>query len=343
MEPRLSDPAAYCKNANSPDSLIRSFTDHLNQQFTELHFVCLSHQFAPQAFRLISKTDYSEDMFAKFIKDSKSKSLSVLQEVWLIKPVIGQSNRPDYLFIAHNPGTSVNENLVREFLQFQNIYSGLINMIDVSDKKARDFGAGLISQLTHDINSMIAYLQDIHLSSMLEKKIAYLDILVPKLLLFIREPELSRSKLDLNALVTGIIELNMPERINVKPFPESINLSCDVELINMALTAIISNAYQAAPNTKSKIDVIIDLINSNSPWYDVKWAKISISDTFTGIPADFLPRVFKPLFTTRKNEGHPGLGLSLAQKIVIAHGGSIELHNNSVGGLTVDCYLPLEN
>ena len=343
MDQRNSNSIAYCKNINSPDNLIMAFTSHLNKQYHAPGFVCLTHKFAPQAFGLISKTEHDREIYTKFVKDSETMSLSALKDFWLIKPVLGISQLPDYVIIAPKQTLSGIEELEVELLQLQNIYSGLINTMELTDRTAKDSGAGLISQLTHDINSMIIYLQDIHLSTLLEKKIAYLDILVPKLLLFIRELELSYTKLNLNDLITSIVELNEPDRIELIPLPVEKHLSCDVELINMALSAIISNAYQAASNAKSRVNITVDVIESNSPWHDIAWSKITIMDKFTGIPADFLAMAFRPLFTTKKNVGHPGLGLSLARKIIRAHGGIIELTNNSEGGLTVDCYLPLEN
>ena len=343
MALRISDSAAYCKDANSPDKLITTFTNYLNQQFPEHGFICLAHQFAPQSLRLISETDQNCKTFDLFKKDINSLASGALEKRWLIRPVIGLSKQPDYLIVSQIQILPGDEELDREFTRLQDIYSGLVKMIELTEKNARDSGASLVSQLTHDINSLIVYLQDMHLSTSLEKKISYLDILTPKLLLFIREMELSCSSIYLNDLIRSIIDLNTPERIRLIQPQKDIKLSCDVELINMALTAIISNAYQAAPGKKNCIDLKVEILSGNSPYYKISWARISIIDSFSGITSDFLPLVFKPFFTTRKSEGHPGLGLSLTQKIIKAHRGTIEINNNSSGGLTVDCYLPLEN
>ena len=53
-----------------------------------------------------------------------------------------------------------------------------------------------------------------------------------------------------------------------------------------------------------------------------KQALIVVKDSGKGISPEALPKIFKPFFTTRK-EG-TGLGLSLANGIVQAHGGTIE-------------------
>ena len=67
---------------------------------------------------------------------------------------------------------------------------------------------------------------------------------------------------------------------------------------------------------------------------------ISIRDTGPGIPADRLEAIFEPYFTT-KPEGS-GIGLWIAQEIVLAHGGSIKAANAAEGGAIFTVFLPLE-
>jgi PAS domain S-box-containing protein len=66
--------------------------------------------------------------------------------------------------------------------------------------------------------------------------------------------------------------------------------------------------------------------------------RLTIGDTGPGIPADVLPRVFEPLFTTR-NFG-AGLGLPITRQIVEQHGGTIDIASPPEGGATVTVSLP---
>jgi PAS domain S-box-containing protein len=66
--------------------------------------------------------------------------------------------------------------------------------------------------------------------------------------------------------------------------------------------------------------------------------RLTISDTGPGIPADVLPRVFEPLFTTR-NFG-AGLGLPITRQIVEQHGGTIDIASPPEGGAVVTIRLP---
>jgi signal transduction histidine kinase len=52
---------------------------------------------------------------------------------------------------------------------------------------------------------------------------------------------------------------------------------------------------------------------------------LTVGDTGRGIPPDALPRIFDPYFTTRT--GGLGLGLTIARRIVEAHGGRIEVES----------------
>ncbi len=56
-----------------------------------------------------------------------------------------------------------------------------------------------------------------------------------------------------------------------------------------------------------------------------EWARIVVADTGCGIPSDVLPYIFEPLFTTKKTG--TGLGLSVAQQIVMTNGGSMNVES----------------
>lgn len=73
--------------------------------------------------------------------------------------------------------------------------------------------------------------------------------------------------------------------------------------------------------------------------------EISVDDDGPGIPAEMREEVFRPftrLDTSRNSKtGGVGLGLTIAQDVVQAHGGSIALDASAMGGLRVTVRLPL--
>jgi signal transduction histidine kinase len=66
--------------------------------------------------------------------------------------------------------------------------------------------------------------------------------------------------------------------------------------------------------------------------------RFSIADTGSGIPKEFLPRVFERFFRvpgqSASGNGGAGLGLAIAQEIVVAHGGQISADSAEGAGST---------
>ena len=67
---------------------------------------------------------------------------------------------------------------------------------------------------------------------------------------------------------------------------------------------------------------------------------VEVSDTGGGIPAQVLPSVCEPFFTTRP-EG-TGLGLAIAKRYLEQNGGILEIASRPGEGTTVRLRLPAE-
>ncbi len=104
----------------------------------------------------------------------------------------------------------------------------------------------------------------------------------------------------------------------------------DPNQINQVLLNLLLNAIQAM----DKPGIIrVSLENDDD---DVL---ITVADEGKGIPAENLPNIFRPFFTTK---GHgTGLGLSLARRIVEAHGGQIEVASEVGRGSRFTIRLPI--
>jgi two-component system cell cycle sensor histidine kinase/response regulator CckA len=70
------------------------------------------------------------------------------------------------------------------------------------------------------------------------------------------------------------------------------------------------------------------------------WVRVTVRDRGTGIAPEVLPKIFDPFFTTKS--GGSGLGLSSAHSIVLAHGGTIDVHSKVGEGARFTFYLPAE-
>ena len=111
-------------------------------------------------------------------------------------------------------------------------------------------------------------------------------------------------------------------------------LHCDRLRIEQVLNNLISNAIKYSPGG-GKIG--ISLIRAGDE------ALFDVSDEGMGIPREEIPYIFEPFRRTRTaREDIPGvgLGLSVAQRIVRAHGGRIQVESQIGKGTQFRVYLP---
>ena len=67
---------------------------------------------------------------------------------------------------------------------------------------------------------------------------------------------------------------------------------------------------------------------------------LEVADDGTGIRPEDLPRLTDPFFTTKRDSGGTGLGLSVSSGIVKEHGGTLEFNSTSGSGTTAVLSLP---
>jgi len=106
----------------------------------------------------------------------------------------------------------------------------------------------------------------------------------------------------------------------------------DKQQLTQAFMNLVLNALQAMPGGGAM--TIQASLPSSGPT-----ARVTVSDTGPGIPAEHLDRIFEPYFTTK--QGGTGLGLALARKIVEEHQGTIRVENGPGGGATFIVTLPV--
>lgn len=110
-------------------------------------------------------------------------------------------------------------------------------------------------------------------------------------------------------------------------------ISIDSDRLGRAVANLIENAVQAidgvAEGTPRRITIATRLGED---------VEIAVTDTGPGIPADVLPQIFEPLFSTRSFGA--GLGLAIVNQIVTQHGGTVAAESAPGEGTTVRLRLP---
>jgi signal transduction histidine kinase len=109
------------------------------------------------------------------------------------------------------------------------------------------------------------------------------------------------------------------------------DLRGDRMMLREALLNIVSNAAEAAAG---RVEVTVRQVAAGG----VPVIEIDVADDGPGIPRGDLARVFAPGFTTK--ESGSGVGLAIAERVVSAHHGRIELDSHPERGTRVTVALP---
>ncbi len=70
------------------------------------------------------------------------------------------------------------------------------------------------------------------------------------------------------------------------------------------------------------------------------YLRLTVADSGNGIPAEVLPRIFDPYFSTKSKAGNSGLGLATVRSIIRKHNGHIEVESQVGRGTTFRLWLP---
>jgi len=172
--------------------------------------------------------------------------------------------------------------------------------------------------------------------------------IVEDFLSFARTGPTERRPVDITALLEEIRDLAAahPKRgsgvtIRFDPPGERFTVRGDAEQLRRVLLNLVTNALEAM-GERGTLAVRTQAVRAfqASPENDpVSAVALSVSDTGPGIGARARADLFRPFFTTKK--GGVGLGLPLAQKIVVSHQGKIDVRSDHEG-TTFTVLLPRE-
>ncbi|MHB8121651.1 MAG: transporter substrate-binding domain-containing protein [Desulfuromonadaceae bacterium] len=146
---------------------------------------------------------------------------------------------------------------------------------------------------------------------------------------------------DLNSVAQAAVRLVEPSirkattRFSAEYEPNLPTIRGNTQRIEQVLVNLILNACQALPDS----DRHIDLATSHDQHRGV--VIFRLCDEGSGISPENLARLTDPFFTTKRDMGGTGLGLSVSAGIVKEHGGTLEFESNPGHGTIVTLTLPI--
>lgn len=145
---------------------------------------------------------------------------------------------------------------------------------------------------------------------------------------------------DLNAVVKKAIRL-VNNQIKTSTDRFSCTLADDLppvkgspQRIEQVLVNLIINACQALPEKEKGLSIATRF----DAGFRLCW--VVVRDEGVGIAGQDLPHLTDPFYTTRRENGGTGLGLSVSARIVREHGGSLRFESTPGQGTTVMLALP---
>ena len=218
----------------------------------------------------------------------------------------------------------------------------LVMLFDISEEKRRSeaylqaaklstisqVSAGLAHEIRNPLTTIKGFMQLItpeqwpeffrpYQQLMLEE-IETIDQLLNKFVLITSPSAPHMQPVNLTETIHALAQMIQPIRL-IQGVTLALELSAheiyvmgDPEQLSQALLSLLNNAIEASPNNGK---IIIRLTEHQSN------VRVSVIDNGPGIPENLRLRVLDPFFTTQE-EG-TGLGLTIAQQIILAHHGKL--------------------
>jgi PAS domain S-box-containing protein len=190
------------------------------------------------------------------------------------------------------------------------VISGYLNLLS---KKIDPASQTIIRDITSEINGMNRIIGD--------------------LLTFARPASLNRVTVKIKELIEGCLSnvlqaKGADTKIATVLDLDDVEAPLDEGLMRQAFSNLFQNAVEAMPDGGT---LTVEARGGKN-------LTVAVADTGTGIPQDTIKKIFLPFFTT-KDKG-VGLGLALVHKIVLSHGGRLEVESTEGKGTAFTVIIP---
>ncbi|HUJ43939.1 MAG TPA: PAS domain S-box protein [Opitutaceae bacterium] len=175
--------------------------------------------------------------------------------------------------------------------------------------------------------------------------------LTRQLLTFSRRQVMELTNLDLNGVVANMTHmlkriLGEDIRVELNYAPVPLPIHADAGMIEQILLNLGVNARDAMPKggrltiETRAVDLDAAAARELPQARPGQFARLSVTDTGTGISREILPRIFEPFFTTKDVGRGTGLGMATVHGIVQLHHGWIAVESELGRGTSFRIFLP---
>ena len=178
--------------------------------------------------------------------------------------------------------------------------------------------------------------------------------LAQQILLFSRRRDATEARaVDLGRATADALRMirsTVPSTVHIVATPPEgpVVVRGDVTQLHQVITNLCTNAWHAMPDGGT-ISVAVTSIDLGVAAADAlqlvpgAYARLSVSDTGSGMSDEVRRRVFEPFYTTKPVGQGTGLGLSVVHGIIVEHGGAITVQSAPGQGTRFDVYLPVSD
>ncbi len=126
-----------------------------------------------------------------------------------------------------------------------------------------------------------------------------------------------------------VVSIDCPPQLQMDSYARLL-----AEVFGSLLSNVLDHAFSGAGGRGGNLAIRVAVTPSGH-------IEIVFADDGAGIAEQALPHVFEPFYTTRRGDGHAGLGLHILHNLVtLALGGTIRIDSDSARGTTVTLLLP---
>ncbi len=155
--------------------------------------------------------------------------------------------------------------------------------------------------------------------SMINEELAHLKATVNRFGEFAQLPQVVTTQQNIAEVLTQQVEALSrfieDAHFEVRIQAPEARVRLDSTLFRQVLANVFRNGVEANPDRRVRFDIELTA--------DARHVRLTLANDGAPVPAHLAPRIFDPYVSTQSGKNNMGLGLAIAKKIVIEHGGDI--------------------